>query len=426
MEESTLSPFENVTDYEYDYDFKFKDYNQRIVIATAFSVAALLGIFGNSLVIFAVFASTKLRTPTNAFVVNLSIADLITSLMIPWNVVILLSTEEYPIKEWGCAFVAGILFTCIGASLFTLASIALNRLMLITRPIRTYKIIYSQFYTGIWIAATWIIPFCFNVIPPLAGIGELGTSQKYRMCVAKSSNPYKDTYDYISTVGSFPIPLLTLIISYALIYKHLRRHSDSLIQSTSQPLNSAVDNDTLMLSESDIGTLPNGSTLQNGTLQSNVSGTLQSNASGTLQSNIGTLPGSSSDRGLRFSSDTVISSNGSRDRRNRNRRVSSIEQITRRTNNTITKNMFLVFVAFLICFVPTVLTQLIDEPFVKHGVPYAIAFLLINACVNPVIYGVKHPYFNNVFKCLLICRWRDIPEQSDEFRKLRHCYCRCI
>ena len=145
MEESTITSFENVTDYEYDYDFKFTDYNQRIVVATAFSIAALLGIFGNSLVIFSVFASTKLRTPTNAFVVNLSIADLITSLVIPWNVGILLSTKEYPIKDWGCAIVAGILFTCIGTSLFTLASIALNRLMLITRPMRTYSLYIPNF-----------------------------------------------------------------------------------------------------------------------------------------------------------------------------------------------------------------------------------------------------------------------------------------
>ena len=246
------------------------------------------------------------------------------------------------------------------------------------------------------------------------------------MCVAKSSNPYKDTYDYISTIGSFPIPLLTLIVSYALIYVHLRRHSNSLIQSSSQPSSSVADNDTLVMSESDISTLPRGGTLQSGTLQSNISGTLQSNASGTLQSNIGTFSHSSSNKNLRFSPHIVISPRGGRERGNNNRRLSSIEQITRRANNTITKNMFLVFLAFLICFVPTVVTQLIDEPFFKPGVPYAIAFLLINACVNPVIYGVKHPYFNNVFKCLLTCRWKDIPEQSDAFKKLRHCYCRCI
>ena len=413
----TQSPSENTTDYEYEYEFIFDDYNQHIVIAIAFSIAALLGIFGNTLVLLSVFASKKLRTVTNAFVVNLSIADLITSLMIPWNVDILLSTEEYPIKDWGCAIVAGILFTCIGTSLFTLASIALNRLLLITRPVKTYRIIFSPFYTGIWIAATWIVPFCFNIIPPLVNIGELGTSQKYRMCVAKSKNPDKNTYDYIQVLGCFPIPLLTLIISYAWIYLHLRRHSKSLIQHTGtikyQPQSSTSDGDTLIMSESEIG-IPS----KRDTVHSNSNGTFpQNNGNNNVSTSEGT-------RSLRFSQDSVAPvRSGRRPRRSDARRMSSMETVVRKRENTITKNMFLVFIAFVICFVPTAATLFFDES--APVVPYATALLLINACINPIIYGFKHPVFNQVFKCLITCRWRQIPEQSDAFKSLRCFYCRC-
>ena len=147
------------------------------------------------------------RTVTNAFVVNLSVADLVTSLLIPWNALILLSHEVHPIADWGCAVAAGVLFTCVGCSLFTLASIAVNRLLLITRPIGASRAL-SPVFTGIWIAATWVLSFLFNIVPPLVGIGELGTSQKYRVCATKSSHPLKDYYDYIQAVGCFPIPLL--------------------------------------------------------------------------------------------------------------------------------------------------------------------------------------------------------------------------
>ncbi|XP_072029900.1 G-protein coupled receptor moody-like [Amphiura filiformis] len=396
MEESTVGPIENVTDY--DYDFVFDDYNQHIVVAIAFSIAAILGILGNSLVIISVFVSKKLRTVTNAFVVNLSIADLISSLMIPWHVAILLSHEEYPIKDWGCGVVAGLLFTCIGTSLFTLASIALNRLMLITRPMKTYAIVYSPFYTGIWITATWVISFCFNIVPPLLGVGQLGTSQKYRMCVAVSKHPKKDTYDYIQLVGCFPVPLVTLIVSYTWIYIHLRRHSQKLLHHRYRETNSGAD--TLNMSET-----------------------------GTLTSTVGTLPQSNSNNNM---NNTVGTSNVSRNISISQKLTSAVrpdklrkaEKQRRKRENTITKNMFLVFIAFIVCFVPTAITQAVDADAIKALVPYAIALTFINACVNPIIYGFKHPYFNHVFRCLLTCKWHAIPEPSDGFKKLRKLCCR--
>ena len=397
----TLSPSENSTDYEYEYEFLFDDYNQHIVIATAFSIAALLGIFGNTLVLLSVFASKKLRTITNAFVVNLSIADLITSLMIPWNVVILLSTKEYPIKDWGCAIVAGILFTCIGTSLFTLAFIALNRLMLITQSTKTYDIVYSQFHTSIWIAATWIIPFCFNIIPPLAGVGELGTTQKYRMCLAKSSHPKKNTYDYIQVLGCFPIPLLTLIISYSWIYSYLRHHSKQMKQYQAQPQKSE-NNDTLTISERSKDILGSIDTLDDlGDIQDSFTSEISGARETQNAVNFKEVSKGLQTRKLKKQQTTSTAVNIHR---------------RRKRENTITKNMFLVFIAFVVCFVPTAATLFFDES--APVVPYATALLLINACINPIIYGFKHPVFNHVFKCLITCRWKQIPEQSDAFKSL--------
>ena len=383
MEESTIGYFENVTDYE--YDFVFDDYDQHIVVAIAFLIAAILGLFGNCLVIISVFVSKKLRTVTNAFVVNLSIADLLTSLMIPFNVVVLLSHDEYPMKDWGCGVVAGVLFTCIGTSLFTLASIALNRLLLITRPMKTYKIVYSPFYTGIWIASTWIIPLCINIIPPLAGVGELGTSQKYRMCVHKSKHPLKETYDYIQVIGLFPIPLVVLIVSYVWIYIHLRRHTNKLIKHGYRDRRASLN-----MSESGTGTLT--STIQSSSVTPN-----------NGNNNISII-----------SSPTITI-------REKQIKSAKKKRMHRKRDNKITKNMFLVFIAFIVCFVPTAV-QLFSDDF-KEIVPYATALLLINACVNPIIYGFKHPYFNEVFRDLLTCRYDRIPEKSEGFKNLRHVCC---
>ncbi|XP_072028505.1 G-protein coupled receptor moody-like [Amphiura filiformis] len=386
MEESTVGPFENVTDY--DYDFVFDDYNQHIVVAITISIAAILGILGNSLVIISVFVSKKLRTVTNAFVVNLSIADLITSLMIPWHVVILLSHEEYPIKDWGCAAVAGLIFICIGTSLFTLACIALNRLMLITRPMKKYITVFSPFFTGIWITATWVIPFCFNIIPPFLDVGKLGTSQKYRVCLGISKHPKNDTFNYIQLIGCFPVPIVTLIISYSWIYIHLRRHAHKLKKSGA---------DTLNMSE----TATHTSTVDNFRQANNNSDNIDttSNVSRSISQQLTSAV--------------------------RPDKLTKAEKQRRKRQKAITKNMLLVFIAFVVCFVPTALQLALDGVYgIKAISPYATALTLINACVNPIIYGFKHPYFNHVFRCLLTCKWHAIPEPSDEFKKLRKLCCR--
>ncbi|XP_072027967.1 G-protein coupled receptor moody-like [Amphiura filiformis] len=372
---------ESVIDYE--YDFVFDDYNQHIVVATAFLIASILGIIGNSLVILSMFVSRKLRTVTNAFVVNLSIADFITALIIPWNVGILLGHEEYPIKDWGCAIVSGLQYICTATSLFTLATIAVNRLVLITQPAKTYRYIYSPVCTGIWIAATWFVPFCVIIIPPLAGVGELGTSQKYRLCTHKSRHPLKDTYDYIQVIGCFPVPLITLIVSYSWIYIHLHRHTQKLIHHGRLGVASGESSsgDTLAMSES--GTLT---------------------ADTVVQNNIDTAG--------EHGKSQVTGKQG---------KVSNAEARLRQRENTITKNMFMAFIGFIICNTPSAILLFSND--IKPLAPYALALILSNCCVNPFIYGFKHPYFNQVFRCLLTCRWDKVPEQSDEFKKLRRFCC---
>lgn len=367
----------------YEGDFIFDDYDQHIVIATAFLAASLIGIVGNSLVIFSVFASNKLRTITNAFVVNLSVADLLTCLLMPWNAVILLSHKEHPIADIGCAVIAGLLFTCVGCSLFTLASIAITRLMLITRPISTSRVIFSPVYTGTWIAATWGLSFIFNVIPPLAGVGRLGTSQKYRVCATKSTHELKDIYDFIQGGGCFPIPLITLVVCYVLIYKHLKRHSRTLLgHEVPMPSHGG---DTMVSSSDGGGTLQLQDSDQMTGRQDHHQSRRDTTASSTLTR-------------LRL-----------RDRQNR-----------------VTKNMFIIFIAFVICITPITITLFLsDGSPLKAITPYATALVLVNACINPILYGFKHPNFKVVFKSLLTCRYYDVPEPSSQFKQWRQCFTMC-
>ena len=91
-------------------------YEARIGLGCCWIIIAILGLVGNSLVILSVILSKKLRTVTNAFVVNLSVADLWTSLSYPWQAVAILSRGSWPLATEGPCYIAAVQFyTGLGA-----------------------------------------------------------------------------------------------------------------------------------------------------------------------------------------------------------------------------------------------------------------------------------------------------------------------
>ncbi len=116
-------------------DFRFNDPLQRLILSTMYVLVGTLGILGNSMAIMAVLFSRKLHTISNVFVVNLSVADLMTSANLFGSIGQLLhplGVQAGP--DWMCVLVAVINYSCPGVSIITLASISLTRALVVTKP----------------------------------------------------------------------------------------------------------------------------------------------------------------------------------------------------------------------------------------------------------------------------------------------------
>ena len=74
-------------------------YGERVFGAIIVIIVSVVGIFGNSMIILSVIISKKLRTSTNAFVVNLGVADLLTCLFLPWFAVALLGQNGWALPK---------------------------------------------------------------------------------------------------------------------------------------------------------------------------------------------------------------------------------------------------------------------------------------------------------------------------------------
>eukprot|EP00057_Strongylocentrotus_purpuratus_P024664 XP_011679138.1 PREDICTED: delta-type opioid receptor-like [Strongylocentrotus purpuratus] len=115
-------------------------FHHRVIVASVLAGLAIIGLFGNALVIFSVITTKKLRTVTNVLVVNLAVADILTCSSLPFQMAGLLrQTARYPIPEIICAIVAGVGFTSVCCSASTLVAIGFVRWYVITRSIRGHQ-----------------------------------------------------------------------------------------------------------------------------------------------------------------------------------------------------------------------------------------------------------------------------------------------
>ena len=317
--------------------------NQRIVVGVIFLLITIIGLIGNTLVIFAVFASKKLQTFNNIFVVNLSVADYLTCLTIPLQCVVIFSPDDtFPLPNWACAVVGASSFICVGCSVYTLASIGTYRLILLydNGRGRIASKLQKTYIAVVWIAATWFVPALVNIIPHVIGAGQLGYNEIYHACGANTSHEGHRYLEYTQIFGMYLVPFIIIIVTYTWIFIILRRMTRKMVRRFS------VNSTSLGLSR-----------------QNSVTG----------------------------------------------------NQIRRR-QIVITKNMFYVLIAFIICLTPYAICLGFPD---LNGQLFAATFVTASSCVNPFLYGFKHPNFNEVFEAMLKCKCGNVPEQSHAFKRLR-------
>ncbi|KAJ8025113.1 Melatonin receptor type 1A [Holothuria leucospilota] len=334
-------------DFVKDRQYRFESYTQRCILASIFVFIFVVGTIGNSLVILAVLFSRKLRTFTNVFVVNLSVADLLICISLSMNIVALLSTDGFPLPDVICAAAAFVAFTGVGCSVYTLAVIALSRWAVITRSISTQRSWFTVKKLVAMVIFTWLVPAVIAFLPPFLGLGQLGYAEKYSTCSHKTSHDLSDFYSLLQGVLFYPVPLVIIIVCYYKVFTFVRLHSKNIVE------------------------------------QPDVSSTSVPTNQNYLQS--------------------------------RNQHAQK-ERLSRRQIE-ITKNLFYVVLAFLICITPFGVSLMIPPS--DPAIPWTSTLLLFNSCVNPVIYATKHPNFKKIFRQIVTCRWADIPEPSRILKFIR-------
>lgn len=336
---------------------------QRTAVACLFCIIGGIGLTGNSLVVLAVGMSRRLQTPTNVFVVSLSLSDFLTSLGLPFQAVAILSEHGWPLNSGLCAMVGGSAILSLTCGVLSLALIAINRFTLITRSKRTYIRVFSKKRNLLYAVISWVVPLFAFVVPQLVGFGRLGYDPYFRLCVWDTSDEHAHIYEILAAITIF-IASTIITTSYITIYIFIRlhvsvmkNHGDGSRAGPSGKVNQveAVAH-SLNHTNNDVNTMETGA------------------------------PGG-------------------------RHKI----KVTKREID-ITKNLFYIVCFFFLCIIPYGFALALNNLGVYPW--YAGIMFVANSAINPFIYASKHPVFNEVLRCMLTFRLSAIPEPLPWVRSL--------
>ncbi len=333
-------------------------YTNRVIFAAISIIISTVGTVGNTMVIIAVLLSRKLQTPPNVFVVNLAVADLITCFFIVCRTLALFSEDGWPFpgSEWLCAATAYMITICVGVSLLTLATISINRYVLVAKQYKTYQKLFSIFKIGLMVAATWLISMATGAIYIISQ-GKL----EYTKICTDEQDPDNQSRSTLVRIIYILTVLAIIVISYGLVFRHVRQHMKKLRQRQQREVLSLAT------------------------------------VSGDHTSKV-----TSGSHSQHHASSVLV---------NRRR-----DNGFNKKDLQVTKNLAILVAAFLICFIPYFTINVSNVNVILQW--YCVLLIFANSAINPIIYARRFPNFTEVFKAIIKCQLQKIPEPTEVTKRL--------
>ncbi|XP_047443256.1 neuropeptide Y receptor Y2, like [Mugil cephalus] len=198
----------------------------QVVLILAYSTIIVLGVLGNSLVIYVIYRFKTLRTVTNFFIANLAVADLlVNTLCLPFTLVYTLQ-GEWKFGSTLCFLLPYAQGLAVHVSTVTLNVIALDRHRCIVYHLETRM--RKDVCFGV-IALTWMLSAV--LASPLAIFREYGSftlepGHSIQVCTEKwpGKNTDGTLYSISMLILQYFLPLSIISFAYARIWSKLRGH----------------------------------------------------------------------------------------------------------------------------------------------------------------------------------------------------------
>lgn len=213
------------TDYDWSMDYGSipvicsKKNNRQFrswFMPTFYSFICFLGLAGNLLVILTFFYFKRLKTMTDVYLLNLSFADLLFSLSLPFWAAN--SMAEWVLGLVVCKAIYTVYKVSFYSSMFLLSSISVDRYFAITKATSAYRHrSQTMFLSKVSSAVIWVVALVFSA-----------AEMKYTTITGSSCTPFNSSNDplrvviqVIQLVLAFALPLLVMTFCYSSIIRTL-------------------------------------------------------------------------------------------------------------------------------------------------------------------------------------------------------------
>jgi len=141
------------TNNENDY-FTFLLYE--VTVPILYGIVTVLGVTGNSLVIYVIMSKERMRTVTNFLLLNLAIADLSFVVVIPSSTAYVFAANRWPFGDVACRLMHYLINVTAYVTVYTLVLISVIRYMTIVHTNSTARYRTTGRVIGM-IVAIWVL-----------------------------------------------------------------------------------------------------------------------------------------------------------------------------------------------------------------------------------------------------------------------------
>lgn len=186
----------------------------KIILSIYLGTTIVLNLIGNVCTCAVIIQNRSMRTPTNCYLLNIAIIDLLTGLFVPIEIYLIWIPDFYPLGEFGCRLHFILWDFLLNASLLIITAFTLERYLVVTRPFLRQKLALNS---RVWkiVGVIWFLCALF-IIPDVFYI-DLLERKKYVLCYFTISAGNTAIVGF--EVFAFSVvPMVLITVLYILIF----------------------------------------------------------------------------------------------------------------------------------------------------------------------------------------------------------------
>nr|XP_032515023.1 neuromedin-U receptor 2-like [Danaus plexippus plexippus] len=189
------------------------------ILTLFLGTSMVFSLVGNMCTCAVIARDKTMRTPTNCYLLNLAISDLMITVFVPIELYIIWVPDYYPLGEEGCRIHFLLWDLLSNCSVLTILAFTIERYLVISKPFLRQRLLLTSRISKI-LTLTWVVSCIFS-FPSVYSIYFIERKQNV-YCVFTVSERDKVFYIAIELLVFFFFPMTVIFVLFIMIVHKLK------------------------------------------------------------------------------------------------------------------------------------------------------------------------------------------------------------